>query len=96
MDKQQDRQKILIIGAGSIGRRHAQNCAELGAKVSIHDVARENLTGLCREKGYTPVYDLDAALKHELYNAALICTPNHLHISVAQKVADAKIDLFIE
>lgn len=29
--------KILIIGAGSIGKRHAQNCAVLGADVSIHD-----------------------------------------------------------
>lgn len=96
MDEQQDRPKILIIGAGSIGRRHAQNCAELGAKVSIHDVARENLTGLCREKGYIPVYDLDAALKRESYNAALICTPNHLHIPVAQKVVGAGLDFFIE
>jgi predicted dehydrogenase len=96
MDEQQGRQNILIIGAGSIGRRHAQNCAHLGANVSIHDVAHDHLAALCREKGYIPVYDLDTALKHRSFDAALVCTPNHLHIPFAQKIADAEIDLFIE
>lgn len=87
---------ILVIGAGSIGRRHAENCTQLGTNVSIFDIDTDHLVSLCQDKGYSPVHDLDDALKNESYNAAIICTPNHLHILDAQKVADAHIDLFIE
>jgi len=90
------RKKILIIGAGSIGKRHAQNCAALGANVSIYDVVHDSLNSLCKEKGYTPVFDLNVALKNELFDAALVCTPNHLHVPVAQQVVDAGINVFIE
>jgi len=91
-----DAPKVLIIGAGSIGRRHAQNCARLGADVGIFDIARVPLLTLCRENRYTPITNIDIALKSTPYDAAIICTPNHLHISSAQKVADAKINIFIE
>jgi predicted dehydrogenase len=91
-----DAPNVLIIGAGSIGRRHAQNCARLGAEVSIFDIARDSLMSLCRDNGYTPITNLDNALKSTPYDAAIVCTPNHLHIPSAQQVADAKINLFIE
>jgi predicted dehydrogenase len=88
--------KILVIGAGSIGKRHARNCAVLGAEVSIHDVVPSSLQTLCKETGYTAVQDLSAALKNESYDAALVCTPNHLHVPVALEVVDAGLDVFIE
>jgi predicted dehydrogenase len=96
VNSEKSAQRILVIGAGSIGRRHAENLTRLGASVSIYDVATEYLRNLCREKGYKPVQDLDEELKKEHYDAALVCTPNHLHISMAQEVVDADIDLFIE
>lgn len=88
--------QILVIGAGSIGRRHAQNCAALGAIVSVYDVIPNNLNSLCSEKGYKPIVDLNDALKTKSFDAALICTPNHLHIHTARKVVDAGLDVFIE
>jgi predicted dehydrogenase len=87
---------ILIIGAGSIGRRHAKNCARLGAAVSVFDIAPDLRLSFCRENGFKPISDVDLALKSTPFDAAIVCTPNHLHIAAAQKVADAKIDLFIE
>jgi predicted dehydrogenase len=88
--------KFLIVGAGSIGRRHAANLTALGAEVSVSDVNRTLLETLCDENRWAPVYDLDPALDQDRFDAAVICTPNHLHIPCAQKVIDAGLHVFIE
>lgn len=89
--------KILVIGAGSIGKRHATNLADLGVEISIHDVNTKSLKEFCNDNPrFTPVFDLETGLKDNDYDAAVICTPNHLHVPIAHKVVDAGIDLFIE
>jgi len=87
---------ILVIGAGSIGRRHAANLFDLGAHVSMYDVNTALLEEFCENSHFFAVYDLDLDLKTKDYTAALICTPTSLHIPYAQKVAEAGINLFIE
>lgn len=88
--------RILVIGAGSIGKRHAQNCAALGAQVSVYDVLQDSLKSLCKEKGYSPVFDLDKSLNKDLFDAALVCSPNHLHVPISLKVVASGLDIFIE
>ena len=88
--------KIIVIGAGSIGRRHATNLAKLSADVSIFDVNHSLLKTVCADNPWEPVYDLDLALKQKQYDAAIICTPNHLHIPHAQKSVDAGLNVFVE
>lgn len=88
--------QILVIGSGSIGRRHAKNLADLGAKVSLFDVNRVLLANVCTENNFTPVEDLDQALSNGQYRAALICTPTSLHLEHALRAADAGCHLFIE
>jgi predicted dehydrogenase len=90
------RKKIIIIGAGSIGRRHATNLATLGTDVSVFDVNRTLLKTVCADNHWDPVYDLDLALKQKRFDAAIICTPNHLHIPYAQKAVDAGLHIFVE
>jgi predicted dehydrogenase len=90
------RKKIIIIGAGSIGRRHATNLAILGTDVSVFDVNQTLLKTICADNNWDPVYDLDLALDQNLFDAAIICTPNHLHIPYAQKAIDAGLHIFIE
>jgi predicted dehydrogenase len=87
---------VLVIGAGSIGRRHAANLVTLGQRVAIHDINREALSTLCSTHGYRPIYDLDHALRNDQYTAAFICTPPHLHIPQAIQTAEAGLHLFIE
>jgi predicted dehydrogenase len=89
-------EKILIIGAGSIGRRHAANLSMLGCSIAVHDVAREHLQTVCKENGYTAVFDLPGALKTGDFLAAVICTPNNQHISSAMMAVEAGLDIFIE
>jgi len=88
--------RIIIIGAGSIGRRHATNLANLGMGISVFDIDRNLLDKTCSENSWNPVFDLDQILDRDHFDAAVICTPNHLHIPYAQKAADAGLDLFIE
>jgi len=87
---------ILVIGAGSIGKRHAGNLVALGALTDIYDVNEELARRVALETGCTPVTDLDRSLRENKYLAAVVCTPNHLHIPVAGNVANASINLFVE
>jgi predicted dehydrogenase len=87
---------ILVIGAGSIGRRHALNLSKLGARVSMYDTDQTSLLEFCKSKSFTPVLNLERDMEKCNYSAAIVCTPNHLHIPYAQMGADAGIHLFIE
>jgi predicted dehydrogenase len=89
------KQKILIIGAGSIGRRHAANLKTLDVVVSIFDIFK-GTREFCREYGYGHETNLKRSLNSGVYDAALVCTPNHLHVPISQEVADAGVPLFVE
>ena len=69
---------ILLIGPGSIGRRHLKNLISLGhddiavisRKSNIHDEFPQ-----C-----TFYHDLNEALKSEKFDASFICTPTSVHL----------------
>lgn len=88
--------RILVIGGGSIGKRHAKNCAVLGADVGIYDAVPETIHTFCNENGFSQEFDLAEALLKNNYKAALVCTPNHIHVPVARQVIEAGLDVFIE
>lgn len=82
--------KILIIGFGSIGRRHYDNVRSLGFKrVYVYDSDNKKTRGQPAIQKITP-----AALRQ--FTAVLICTPNYLHIKQALLCAQAGCHLFIE
>ena len=84
---------VLIVGLGSIGRRHLANLRELGAEVVLHR------TGLGRREARVPGValetQLEAALDHRPA-AAVICNPTALHLPAALAAARAGCALFIE
>jgi len=90
--------KILIIGAGSIGRRHIGNLNSLGfMDVDIADVdvvSLENVKNNYRI-GHT-FTDYRKAIASVKYDAALVLTPPVLHVPIALELANKGIDLFIE
>lgn len=87
--------KILIVGLGSIGRRHLQNLTTLGvrrlAAVTQHRCAlpSDNLPP------FGAFDTLDAALVHRP-DAVFICNPTALHLESALAAARAGCHIFLE
>jgi predicted dehydrogenase len=91
--------KILILGCGSIGARHAKNLKSLGIRnLVLCDTNDSRLSSLGDVIGTNLLYnDYKNAVKEnpDIF-AAVICTPTALHIEPAMYFAKNKINLFIE
>jgi predicted dehydrogenase len=87
--------RILIIGLGSIGRRHLNNFKALGESDFVllrshqSTLPDDDLAGLPIET------DLEVALKHRP-DAAVIATPTALHLDTAIPLAKAGCHLLLE
>ena len=88
--------KFLIIGCGSIGRRHAKNLKELGEEVIGTDIVPDNRKWMEENLGIKTFEELKDALRKEKPVAALVCTPPHLHVLIAKQALSAKAHVFIE
>lgn len=78
--------KLLIIGCGSIGSRHARNAQVLGHSVVLSDPNHER-------GQYT---DYKVALEHERIDAAVVASPSNLHVEAARYLAEKRIPICIE
>ncbi len=88
--------KCLVVGAGSIGRRHLRNLRSLDpGDVSVCETDQGVRESAAREfgvKGYAALADaLEAGP-----DAVFVCTPTHQHVPVARVALDANAHLFIE
>ncbi len=88
---------MLIVGFGSIGRRHLRNLRALGWQDSEIIVCRSGHSTLPDHElaGVTIEYDLAKALAHQP-TATLIANPTSLHLSTALAAARSGSHIFIE
>ena len=89
---------LLVVGCGSVGRRHLGNLAKLGAnKLSAVDARADRLA---EASDLVPELQrfssLDEALGSDDLDGVLICTPPHLHIAMAQQVAERGLNQLLE
>ena len=88
--------RAVVVGCGSIGRRHARNLKASGVvDVYLVDPDPYAVEATAAECGGQAVRSLDEALGRGA-RVALICTPSNLHIDCALRAAAAGADLFIE
>lgn len=90
---------ILIVGCGSIGRRHLANLKKIGIKdLIICDTNKTRLNKVSREFGIQRKYrDYKKALfENTNINVAVICVPTNLHVPTALFLAQKGINLMIE
>jgi predicted dehydrogenase len=88
--------RFLVVGCGSIGKRHMKNLIQLGiGDVAAFDVRSDRLEEVQSELGVDVYDDLSAALSGKP-QVALICTPTSLHVPPATAAAQAGCHLFIE
>lgn len=90
--------KILVVGAGSIGRRHIRNLNILGCdEIDICDPIKSRLDYI---KSFDDIHNTyknyTDAIQSNTYDFALILTPPSSHIPIATELAKQNIDLFIE
>lgn len=76
--------RVLVVGYGSMGRRHARNSLALGWSVSVLDPDRQSMVRAV-EDGFA-LYD-----GSESYDAAVVATPAETHASVVRSLLDVPV-----
>ena len=89
--------RALVVGCGSIGRRHARNLKSLGVhQLGFCDTSPEALKQ-CREELNGEVFgDYGEALRKFKPDMVLICTPPVFHVEEALAALHAQAHVFIE
>lgn len=87
--------KILIIGIGSIGKRHLGNLEELGYKnLALCD---PNIDQINQLPSNLPKYkNLLLALKYEKPSVCFVCSPTHLHLKNLKECLNQDSHVFVE
>ena len=75
--------RILIVGAGSVGRRHARNLAALGAEIACVDPRSDRREQLATElSGAGPLFASveDALASDIVFSGAVVASPPSVHV----------------
>lgn len=88
--------RVLVIGCGSIGRRHIGNLLQLGIKdILVVDTRHERLEEVRSQFDFQAVESLEAALGYQP-NAVIVATPTSSHVPLALEAAQHGCHIFIE
>lgn len=88
---------ILIIGGGSIGKRHLKNLLSLGEKnIAVVEVNSERKSELEKEFSLPVFSSIEEAFEKKKFSIAFVCSPSVFHLKNALLCADQGCDLFIE
>ena len=83
---------ILIVGLGSIARKHIEAIQFLNYNAKIYALRSTN--NVVDQKGITNVFSLDNL--EIIFDFVIISNPTHLHFEYIQLLAEKNIPLFIE
>jgi len=89
--------KVLIIGTGGIGQRHIRGFLKTGRVVlSVVEPDKDKLANVLKTyeiaRGYNDLNETDICL----FDAAVICTPAHVHVPIALRCAEKGIPFLVE
>ena len=88
--------RFFVIGCGSIGQRHIRNLRALGVThLAAYDPDPVRLKRVVQEQAVIASVSVEAGLA-DRPEIVLICTPPHLHTSLAQQAIDAHAHVFLE
>ena len=89
-------QRFLVIGCGSIGRRHALNLQALNnAAIWVYDPNFPRMQSLAAEYHFETCPSLEEAWAAQP-NAALICAPTRFHFQLSREALLHGCDVFVE
>ena len=88
--------RIVVIGGGSIGRRHLMNLRSMDVgELFLVEPDDDRRVKVAEEAGVEHFAGLDAAFQRKP-DAVVIATPSHLHVEQALEAAEHGCHLFIE
>ncbi|HZO90977.1 MAG TPA: Gfo/Idh/MocA family oxidoreductase [Chthonomonadaceae bacterium] len=87
--------KLLVVGCGSIGARHLRLLHAMGGHILLAYDPQPEGRARAEALGALTFGDYAAALA-AAPDAALICSPTHLHAAQARQAAEAGCHLFVE
>lgn len=92
-----EKDRILIVGVGSIGERHTRCFQRTGrCEIAICEPIAERRREVAERYGARSFESLDAALGAEEFDAAVIASPAPWHIPMARQLAGRGLHLLIE
>ncbi|MEX2525586.1 MAG: Gfo/Idh/MocA family oxidoreductase [Gammaproteobacteria bacterium] len=86
--------KLLVVGTGSIGRRHARLARER-AEVAVHDSDGARAQTVAADLGVMMFTDMDRALEWRP-DAAVVATPHAHHVPIAGQLIEAGCRVLVE
>ena len=88
---------LLVIGCGSIGERHLRCFQATGrAQPTACDASPALLETIAKTYQVPTATDWQQALANGKFDAAVICTPAHLHVPMAMQILKMGIPVLIE
>lgn len=89
---------ILILGSGSVGRRHARNLHALGCQVSCMDPRRDRLEQAGNEVPIKHQFaSLEAALAHAgEFTGVAVCSPPKFHVEQGRAAVELGLPVLLE
>jgi len=92
-----NKKHLIILGSGSIGKRHANNLLDMGCRVSLFDPHVSRIDEAKRELDVIDVFqDINEALDKNNYDGAVICSPTKFHVDQAIQLLSYKIPILME
>src|SRR6185437_16582524 len=89
--------RLAIIGVGGWGKNHARVLDELGVLEAICDTDLPLARKIAYKHNANPYNSIDEMLtKETTLDACLVCTPTKSHFSVAKKIMERGIHVFVE
>lgn len=89
---------LLIVGSGSVGKRHARNFRQLGCRVSLMDPRQDRLDEAASEGAVVGTFrDLSAALRtSSALSGVVVCSPPKYHVEAAEAALKSGLPVFLE
>lgn len=89
---------ILVLGSGSVGKRHIKNFVSLGCEISAMDPRADRLEEATKESKLTNKFSSlnDALSSGQKFDAAVVASPPKFHIDQAIELLKAGIPVLLE
>ncbi len=87
---------VLVVGGGSIGERHLRCFQQIGCTVALCEADAARRDAMAEQYGLARTFSSVESAAREIWEAAVICTPAHLHVDHAVQLAPTTPALLIE